>query len=168
MKENKVDQYRRNFLKITGSVFIGGIAISGFSGLLTSCEEDEKLPTAPPGSEVIIQLSEHPELSNFPSYKFVKLNVSNIGETAFIIYRVGENEFIIFSGFCPHQGVELEVPKQSDGPIHCPRHSVDFCASKNCTLGAVVSNPQGVKLGSLKTYNYTFDEKTNRLIIKYS
>ncbi len=158
---------RREFLKTTGSVVISGLTFTVLSPLLSSCEKDEKFPTAPAGSQVAIDLKNYPDLQSFPS--IVKIKVMQPITTVLIIRRLSETEFFVFTATCPHQGAELNTPTDSSGNIHCPQHNVDFW-SKNAPPepGSVVANPLGVKVGSLRTYNYEFNSTTNILTVKLS
>ncbi|MGB9853077.1 MAG: Rieske (2Fe-2S) protein [Candidatus Kapaibacteriota bacterium] len=156
---------RREFLRYVGSFFATGLAISTVYPILTSCEKDESLPAPPPGSTVNINLKDYPDLLNFPSIK--KITVTSPLNMSFIVKRKDQTTFLVFSSLCPHQGAELEVPQNADGNIHCPRHNVDFSTFENA-IGKVVSNPQGVKVGNLPTYQSEFDAKQNILVIKLS
>lgn len=165
MKSNTYNEKRREFLKATGSVVMGGLTLTVLSPLLSSCERDEMLPTAPPGSEIVIDLKNYPDLQTFPS--IVKVKVTKPIETAFIIRRLSESEYYVFTATCPHQGAELNTPSDAGGNIHCPQHNVDFWSkSAPPEPGSVVANPMGVKVGSLRIYNYEFNSKTNTLTIK--
>jgi nitrite reductase/ring-hydroxylating ferredoxin subunit len=165
MKSNAYDEKRREFLKTTGSVVISGLTLTVLSPLLSSCEKDEQLPTAPPGSEIAIDLKNYPDLQKFPS--IAKIKVTKPIETAFIIRRLSETEYFVFTATCPHQGAELNIPSDVSGDIHCPQHNVDFWSkSAPPAPGSVVANPMGVKVGSLRIYNCEFNSKTNILTIK--
>ncbi|ROL57964.1 hypothetical protein D9V87_09050 [Bacteroidetes/Chlorobi group bacterium MS-B_bin-24] len=167
MKENntKKVQSRREFLRYAGSFFISGLVVSSIYPILTSCEKDESLPPPPRGSSITIDLSEHPELKQIPSIS--KLSFQKPVSLTIIIKRTSKSEFVVFSAFCPHQGVELEVPSNPDGNIRCPKHFAEFSTSLS-TAGFLVANPQGVKVGNLSTYHYEFDAAKNILTIKLS
>jgi nitrite reductase/ring-hydroxylating ferredoxin subunit len=156
---------RRQFLRYVGSFFASGLVISTVYPILTSCEKDESLPAPPPGSSITINLKDYPELGTIKSIK--KIAFQNPINTILIIKRETEDIFIVFSAFCPHQGVELETPSNPDGNIKCSRHFVEFSTNLN-TKGNVVANPQGVKLGNLPTYQAEFDKGKNILTIKLS
>lgn len=167
MNSKTYDEKRREFLKTTSSVVISGLTLTVLSPLLSSCEIDEKLPTAPPGSEVVIDIKNYPDLTTFPS--ITKIKVTEPIEMAFIVRRLSETEYFIFTATCPHQGAELNTLSGANGYIHCPQHNVDFWSkSAPPAPGSVVSNPMGVKVGSLRLYNYEFNPKTNILTIKLS
>lgn len=156
---------RREFFKYIGSFFATGLVITSVYPILTSCEKDESLPAPPPGSNITINLKDHPELNNIPSIK--KIYVQSPINTTLIIKRVSQSTFLVFSSLCPHQGVELELPQNPDGNIHCPRHNVDF-STQESNKGVVVSNPNGVKLSNLPTYQAEYDSAKNILVIKLS
>lgn len=160
-KENKA---RREFLKKAGVMLGAGLTVTSLSSLIVSCEKDEILPPPPPGSNVTIKLSDYPSLLNVGG--IVKVSVSVPTNLMFIIKREGEKEFLIFEALCPHQGEELiPDPDKTGKKIFCPRHTVDFSAEKS-NKGSVINNPQGVRVGSLKSdYNYEFDDVSNTLKI---
>lgn len=164
-KKNEYRTTRREFFKYVGSFFATGLVISSVYPILTSCEKDESVPAPPPGSNITINLKDHPEFNNIPSIK--KIIVQTPINTTLIIKRVSQTTFLVFSSLCPHQGVELELPQNPDGNLHCPRHNVDFSTQEN-NKGVVVSNPTGVKLGNLPTYQAEFDSTKNILVIKLS
>ncbi|MCX7908996.1 MAG: Rieske 2Fe-2S domain-containing protein [Ignavibacteria bacterium] len=167
MDVNKKEQVttRRDFLRYVGSFFATGLVITTVYPILTSCEKDESLPAPPPGSNVTIDLKAHPELNNIPSIK--KINIQTPVSLTIIIKRISQTNFLGFSSLCPHQGVDLELPSNPDGNLHCPRHNVDF-STMETNKGVVVSNPNGVKLGNLPTYQVEFDPNKNILTIKLS
>lgn len=158
---------RRNFLRLSGGFFITGLAISPFIPIISSCERDESLPSAPPGSQVIIPLFQHPELMNIPS--IAKIVIQQPISIKLIVKRIANNNFIVFTNICPHQGEELDLPSSADGYIHCPKHQVDFSTTAEPPpAGRVVSNPLGVKVGNLPLFIWEFDSKNNSLIVKFS
>lgn len=156
---------RREFLRYVGSFFASGLIISATYPILTSCEKDESLPAPPPGSNITINLKDHPELNTFPSMK--KFTFQTPLNLSIIVKRIAEKNFIVFSGLCPHQGVDLELPKSADGNLLCPRHKAEF-STLEPTKGKVAANPQGVKVGDLPLYQAEFDPGNNALIIKLS
>lgn len=161
----KIKTNRREFLRLSGTFFVSGLAISSIIPILSSCERDESLPSAPPGTQISIQLSQYPELLSVPS--ITKIKLQNPIQLSLIVKRINNSDFLVFTTICPHQGYELNIPTQPDGNIHCPKHHVDFS-----TLfvppppGRVVSNPLGVKVGNLPLFAWEFDSKTNTLIVK--
>ncbi|MFN3781607.1 MAG: Rieske 2Fe-2S domain-containing protein [Candidatus Kapaibacteriota bacterium] len=158
-------QTRREFLRYVGSFFASGLIISSTYPILTSCEKDESLPAPPPGSNITIFLKDHPELNTFPSIK--KFTFQTPVNISIIVKRIAEKKFLVFSGLCPHQGVDLELPKNADGNLLCPRHKAEFSTSE-ATGGKLAANPQGVKVGDLPLYQTEFDPERNVLIIKLS
>jgi Rieske Fe-S protein len=162
--ENK-GKTRREFLKYVGSFFATGLAISTVYPILTSCEKDESLPAPPPGSDIIIDLKQHPELASVPGIK--KISVQNPITLTVIVKRTSQTNFLVFSSLCPHQGVDLELPQNPDGNLKCPKHFAEF-STMDSNKGTVVANPQGVKVGNLPTYQSEYDANKNILIIKLS
>lgn len=164
-KRNKEQTTRREFLRYVGSFFASGLVLSATYPILTSCEKDESLPTPPPGSNITINLNDHPELKIFPSIK--KFTFQTPVNLSIIVKRIEEIKFIVFSGLCPHQGVDLELPNSADGNLLCPRHKAEF-STLETTKGKVVANPQGVKVGDLPMYQTEFDPAKNVLTISLS
>ncbi len=164
-KELKNTQNRREFLRYVGSFFISGVVVSTVYPILTSCEKDESLPLPPPGSTLEIKLSDYPELNQYPSIK--KFVFQKPTPITIIVKRFSQTEFVVFSAFCPHQGVELNIPSKPDANILCPKHFTEFSTIQN-TAGYVVANPQGVKVGNLPTYHSEYDATKNILTIKLS
>ncbi len=164
-KNQEKQSTRREFLRYVGSFFASGLVISATYPILTSCEKDESLPAPPPGSNITIFLKDHPELNTFPSIK--KFTFQTPVNLSIIVKRNAEKKFLVFSGLCPHQGVDLELPKSADGNLLCPRHKAEFSTLES-TKGEVVANPQGVKVGVLPLYQSEFDSDRNVLIIKLS
>lgn len=164
-EKRKIGTSRRDFLRYVGSFFATGLAISTVYPILTSCEKDESLPAPPPGSNITIAIKDHPELASFPSIK--KISVQNPVNMNIIVKRVSQTTFLAFSSLCPHQGVDLEVPQDPNGNIHCPRHFVEF-STNEANKGNVVANPQGINLKSLPTYQTEYDANKNILVIKLS
>lgn len=160
----KENQARREFLKKASIMLGAGLSATSLTSLIVSCEKDEILPPPPPGSNVTIKITD------FPSLMFVggmaKLSVTKPQNMIFIVKREGEKEFLIFDSICPHQGEELiPDPDKTGKKIFCPRHNVEFSAEKS-TKGTVVNNPQGVRVGSLKSdYNYEYDDVSKTLKI---
>lgn len=158
-------QNRREFLRYVGSFFISGFVVTTVYPILTSCEKDESLPLPPPGSSLEINLKDYPELNQFPAIK--KLVFQKPISITIIVKRTSQTEFLVFSAFCPHQGVELNIQSTPDANIVCPKHFAEFSTIPN-TAGFVVANPQGVKVGNLPTYHFEFDSTKNILTIKLS
>lgn len=158
---------RRNFLRLSGTFFISGLATSSIIPILSSCERDETLPPAPAGSQVTIQLTQYPELLNVPS--IAKIKFQRPVQVILIVKRLSQNDFLVFTSTCPHQGVELNIPANPEGNIHCPQHNVDFSTAQDPPPpGRVVANPMGVKVGNLPLYAWEFDSKNNTLTVKLS
>ncbi|MGQ9819457.1 MAG: Rieske 2Fe-2S domain-containing protein [Candidatus Kapaibacteriales bacterium] len=163
----KIKTKRREFLRLSGTFFVSGLAISSIIPIFSSCERDETLPLAPQGSQISIQLTQFPELLNVPS--IAKIKVQKPVQLTLIVKRITQTDFLVFSSICPHQGVELDIPAQPDGNIHCPQHDVEFSTLPNSQPpGYVVSNPLGVKVGNLPLFAWEFDPKVNTLIVKFS
>lgn len=163
MEKFKTD--RREFLRLSGSFFVSGLAISSIIPILSSCERDESLPSTPSGSQISIQLSQYPELLSVPS--IAKIKVQNPVQFSLIVKRISQSDFLVFTTICPHQGFEVNIPTQPDGNIHCPKHHVDFSTLlEPPPPGRVVANPWGVKVGNLPLFAWEFDSKTNTLIVK--
>lgn len=167
MKKNGLENLtsRREFFKYVGSFFATGLILSTTYPILTSCEKDESLPIPPSGTNLTVNLKDHPELTTVPSIK--KIAFKTPSNLTLIVKRVSQATFIVFQAYCPHQGVELELPQNPNGNIVCLRHSVEF-SSGDTNKGDVVSNPQGVRVGNLPTYQSEFDQAKNILTIKLS
>ncbi|MCX7879945.1 MAG: Rieske 2Fe-2S domain-containing protein [Ignavibacteria bacterium] len=158
---------RREFLRLTGSFFVVGMAVTTVYPVLTSCERDEELPTLPVGSNLIVDISKYPQLQEIPG--IAKIKFQSPIQITLIIKRISQTEFIVFSSICPHQAVELDIPTNPDGNIRCPLHSVEFSSKKEpFGPGYVVANPQGVRVSTLPNYHYEFDRSKNILTIKLS
>lgn len=74
---------------------------------------------APQAAEVVLKLSETPELAKVGGSKIIEVS----GESV-IVARTGEASFVALSSVCPHRGCNVEYRDKDE--FYCPCHGSRF------------------------------------------
>lgn len=142
---------RREFLK--AALCLGaGLC---FPALLASCSSETK-PTEP-GGTVELDLSTVPELQQIGG-AIKKTFASHNGGRPVLIIRLGQNEFVVFSAVCTHEGCDVGLPQGESIP--CPCHGSRFATADGHVLQGPASRP-------LPRFASRYDATRNVLIITF-
>lgn len=146
---------RRFFLKLAS---LCGITVTGafISTFLTGCENDT---TKSSDKTVDLDISTQPELQNVGGAAKVTFGANNNGRPVMVI-RSAENEFVVVTSVCTHQGCEVDLPDEESGIISCGCHGSQFSSSN----GEVLKGPANVPLAK---YVSKFDPDSGKLTITF-
>lgn len=151
---------RRNFLKKAGILIGAGIAAPAIGSVLTSCEENQ-FQYLPLPENYELDLAGYSSLNTVGAVAKIKITGKNQNKPL-VIKRKSETEFSVMTSICPHQGCEVDLPK--DGvAMDCPCHHVEFSADD----GKIIKNPiSGAWAGeALQTYESSYNKEKNKLNI---
>lgn len=158
--EKKFNSNRREFLKKTGIVIGMGVALSGSSLLMNSCEKDESPIPPPPPTK--IDLSPYSSLSAVGGFALV--TVASIKKNL-MISRIDNSTFVVLDAVCTHQGCLINGIPNSSGDITCACHGASF----KIVDGSVVKGVSGWTPIGLKWYtSATYDSAKNQLLVDFA
>lgn len=162
MNDNDKTEGRRQFLKKAGTVFGLSVALPVFSGMLSSCEQDESPVEVDDNGGFKLNLNDYPALLQVGG----SVMLTNVQEAPnpVIIVRNSETEFLVADSKCKHQGCTVNLPKNPGENLICPCHGAVYSS----TDASVVQNPPGATIGALDKYTYTFDKDKNELSIEFT
>jgi len=106
-----------------GSTAVAGIALSSLAG----CGPAASLP-----QDVVVDVATHPQLSKDGGLYAVPPADSGAPVNIWV-YRQAKNDFIAFSGKCPHQGCDVGNPNSFG--FTCPCHGSQFTRDGTVTRG---------------------------------
>jgi nitrite reductase/ring-hydroxylating ferredoxin subunit len=159
--EKNFNSNRREFLKKTGIVIGMGVALSGSSLLMNSCEKDESpLPSPPPTP---IDLGQYPALS--AAGGFAAVGLTSVKKNL-LISRLDNNQFVVLDAVCTHAKCVINGTPNSSGVITCACHYVSF----NVKDGSVVQHPVSGwnPVGLIWYDNSTYDSVKNQLLVDFN
>ncbi len=178
MKKKKSTVNRRKVLKKGASILSVSICGEVLSTFIEGCESDTLKSTSKTEEykvfstfktidfdvsttdEIIeFDVSNEQVLSNNGGSIKKKFGTYNDGNTV-IIYRKDENNFVVLSSKCTHQGCEIGLVG-NDSTMECPCHGSIFSAFE----GSVVNGPAEFPL---VRYYSSFDSATNKLFINFA
>ncbi len=148
--------HRREFLQQALVLLGAGVCAPALAAWLQSCSSETKQPTEP-GGIVELDLATVPELQQVGGAVKRVFEQYNGGKPVLII-RLGEQEFVVFSTVCTHQGCEVELPRS--GQIPCPCHGAEFATSDGRALRGPATKP-------LRRFAAQYDPARNVLKINF-
>lgn len=137
---------RRRFL-CQSAASAAGLVLS--VSAISAAQAAEAAPDAK-AAEVVLKLSETPELAKVGGYKIIE-----IGGESVIVARTGEVTFVALSSVCPHRGCNVEYREKDE--FYCPCHGSRFALDGKVLQGparkplAQCALDQALSIGAPKT-----------------
>ena len=118
---------------ITGIPFIGAITLSA---IFANCEKDTLKSTDKSTSFDISGT----ELANVGGAIKKVFGENNSGRPVMIL-RMTQNEFVVLTTVCTHQGCEVDLPKTAGENIVCQCHGSEFSSKDGSVIKSPASSP---------------------------
>ncbi len=154
MEKSSSKSDRRQFLKNFGTVFGMTMSLPIVSSFLVSCEQDESAPGGPPAGDIIIKLSDYPELQN-PGGMISQIFNDFHSFFPLLIIRKSDTEFLITTSECPHQSCVVNLPDDNNSNLHCDCHKSEYSPED----GSVEKQPTSGTTSALPSFDYSFKKQ---------